>query len=156
MEIRRKKIISRLFKHNKASTMVETLVSFTVLVIVLAALYGIVVFSTELYMKSVDTSRLQQRFYREIYKKDDKIDSSFIEKKFYVRGFGGKVDVNGTECEHAALSLVIRLDDSTFTGDPAMKNSEIELTGTDLTSYVCKDSSGIVPKVVNFEYESNH
>jgi hypothetical protein len=90
MEVRGKKVIPYKRINHKGSTMVETLVSFVVLFIVLAALYNIVVFSSELYLRSVDTSRLQQKFYREIYKKDDRLDTSFITKTRYIKGFGGK------------------------------------------------------------------
>ena len=151
MEIRRKTVKSNGIKNHKGSTMVETLVSFVVLFIVLAALYRIVTFSSELYFRSVDTSRLQQRFYREIYKTNP--DESFVQKTRFVKGYGGKVEENGEICEHAGLTLVIVDDGNLPSG---MENSEIGLTKIGVTSYVCKEDNsgnGIVPKVVNFIFE---
>lgn len=148
MEIRRKTVRKQNINH-KGSTMVETLVSFVVLFIVLAALYRIVVFSSELYMRSVDTSRLQQKFYIEIYKKTP--DTSFIEKTRFIKGFGGKKENDdGTYSEHAALSLSI-VDEN-----GKLKDSEIYLNNISVTSYVCtedNDGKGIVPKAVIFTYE---
>ena len=79
--------MSFLKKNNSGSTMVETLVSFVILFLILASLYGIVAFSSELYMRSVDTSRLLQRFTREINKKDELIGTGtdpFIKKEEYI------------------------------------------------------------------------
>ena len=151
MEVRRKKLDKRIM-NQKGSTMVETLASFVVLFIVLAALYGIVTFSTELYMRSVDMSRLQQRFFQEIYKKN--IDTTFIDRATFVKGYGGQVDLNGETCEHAALNFVIKTDG--YSMPDAMKNSEISMDKISVTSYVCKednDGNGISPKAVIFEYE---
>ena len=151
MEIFRKKVKDKRIKNHKGSTMVETLVSFVVLFIVLAALYRIVTFSSELYFRSVDTSRLQQRFYREIYKTDP--DDSFIEKTRFVKGYGGKVEDNGEICEHAGLTLIIVNDGNLPSG---VENSEIALNQIGATSYVCKEDNsgnGIVPKVVNFFFD---
>lgn len=152
MEVRGKKVIPYKRINHKGSTMVETLVSFVVLFIVLAALYNIVVFSSELYLRSVDTSRLQQKFYREIYKKDDRLDTSFITKTRYIKGFGGKYSDGTNSYEHAALSLTIVNDGNLPDG---MEKSEIYLNNIEVTSYVCtEDNNGnaIAPKVVNFKF----
>ena len=153
MEVRGKKVIPYKRINHKGSTMVETLVSFVVLFIVLAALYNIVVFSSELYLRSVDTSRLQQKFYREIYKKDDRLDTSFITKTRYIKGFGGKYSDGTNSYEHAALSLTIVNDGNLPDG---MEKSEIYLNSIEVTSYVCtEDNNGnaIAPKVVNFKFD---
>ena len=153
MEVRGKKVIPYKRIDHKGSTMVETLVSFVVLFIVLAALYNIVVFSSELYLRSVDTSRLQQKFYREIYKKDDRLDTSFITKTRYIKGFGGKYSDGTNSYEHAALSLTIVNDGNLPDG---MEKSEIYLNNIEVTSYVCtEDNNGnaIAPKVVNFKFD---
>ena len=64
METRIEKMMRFKFlkQNNNGSTMVETLVSFTVIAIVMAALYAIVSFSSELWMNSIDASRVQQHF----------------------------------------------------------------------------------------------
>ena len=152
-----KLILKRISKENqKGSTMVETLVSFVVLFLVLASLYGIVAFSAELYMRSVDTSRLTQEFYKEIYKKDEFVgegSNPFVIKKNYKAGFGA---TEGEE-RYAALELTVNIDDTNFTGDPKMKNSRIKLSNTSAKTYVAHDETFeekkiIVPKAVRFEY----
>ena len=75
----------KLIKHNnKGSTMVETLVSFVVVAIVLAALYAIISFSTRLWMDSVDASNLQQSFTDELYRKNP--NTELVEKTSYEAG----------------------------------------------------------------------
>ena len=91
---------------NKGSTMIETLVSFVVLFLVLGALYSIVSFSTELYMRSVDISRLQQKFFREIYKSRD-YDDSFVERKKYGPN---EVDTDNGEKLAGNAGLILALD----------------------------------------------
>ena len=57
--------------NNKGTTMVETLVAFVVLMIVLLALFKMVTFSSQLKMRSIDTSRVLQVFNQEIYKNNN-------------------------------------------------------------------------------------
>ncbi|MBO4311344.1 MAG: hypothetical protein J5856_09815 [Lachnospiraceae bacterium] len=145
MEIRKQTLKEK--KHiNRGSTMVETLVSFTVLFIVLASLYAIVTFSTELYMRSVDLSRQQQSFYKEINKKPDKMKN--IIASDYSAGFGNN---------RAGVALKLEIDPVTFEGKDEMKDSFISMKNTSLTSYVYKDDKAkeegrAVPKAVNFRY----
>lgn len=143
-------------KNQKGSTMVETLVSFVVLFLVLASLYGIVAFSAELYMRSVDTSRMTQKFYKEIYKKDEFVGvgtNPFIKKQNYKAGFGATEGEN----RYSALELSVIIDDTNFTGDQRMKNSKIKLSNTSAKTYVAQDEAFkekniIVPKAVRFDY----
>lgn len=152
-------------KNNNGSTMVETLVSFVVLFIVLAALYGIVSFSSELYMRSVDTSRLHQRFYREIYKFPSgpvtnpeavSIDESFLEYEDYYPGYYPS-EPDGHE--YACLSLIFdteKTDLSNYgSGDSRIADAYIDLKYTGVTSYVCVDEGAadeklILPKTLHF------
>ena len=55
--------------NNSGSTMIETLVSFAVLVIVFAALFGMIRFSSNLRMRAVDTAEVSQSFNGEVYKR---------------------------------------------------------------------------------------
>ena len=155
MEIRRKRV-KKLNKANcKGSTMVETLVSFVVLFMVLASLYSIVSFSSELFMKSVDISRTTQKFYREIYKSDEALKhSTFLKITEFIPGFGAPEEGK----EHAGLMLSVEIDEMNFEGNPAMKNSTIKLDNVGLTSYVCTDEDAVkagnaLPKAVMFEYK---
>ena len=68
---------------NAGTTMVETLVAFTVLAVILVILLHIVKFSSELRTEAVDMAHLNQMFLREVYKNYDNIDSTFIKKTAY-------------------------------------------------------------------------
>lgn len=61
--------LSHMRMNNRGTTMVELLVSFVVLMIVLAALFGMVRFSSNLRMRAVDTANVRESFNKEIYKK---------------------------------------------------------------------------------------
>ena len=147
-------------RRNAGSTMVETLVSFVVLFAVLASLYGIVVFSSELYMRSIDISRQQQQFYREIYKKDSAFNVlGPVTRKEYSAGNG--VSANGDyNPNHASLVLEMDLtktDESNYNGSDALKRSYISLDSTNVASYVwtdeSADSTAIAPKAVHFAFD---
>lgn len=73
-------------KKNKGTTMVETIAAFTVLAVILAALYHIVKFSSDLRVLAVDTAHLNQLFLREVYKNDDMIDTNFVQMKSFTPG----------------------------------------------------------------------
>lgn len=158
MDMEKNKLIRKGMINNnqKGSTMVETLVSFVVLFLVLASLYGIVAFSSELYMRSVDTSRLTQKFYKEIYKKDEFVGEGtnpFVKKQFYKAGYGA---TSGDD-KYAALELTVNIDDAYFTGDDKMKKSKIKLSNISAKTYVANDESFeekkiIVPKAARFDY----
>ena len=60
----------RRIMNNSGSTMVETLVSFAVLVIVFAALFGMIRFSSNLRMRAVDTADVSSSFNGEVYKQN--------------------------------------------------------------------------------------
>jgi hypothetical protein len=65
-----KEAFMKKLKNNDGSTMVEVLVSFTVLMIIMVSLYGIVRVSTNMLMKSKDFLTTQQEFSGEYYKKN--------------------------------------------------------------------------------------
>lgn len=159
----RKEII----QSNKGSTMIETLVSFVVLFLVLGALYSIVSFSSELYMRSVDISRLQQRFFKEIYKSRN-IDDSFVEIKKYGPN---EVDTDAGETLAGNAGLILSLDKTktdqrNYNHDTNLSESYISLKNIGATTYVCiegenttgstdEDSvkNGIKPKAIVFSYK---
>lgn len=59
--------IKNILGRDTGMTMLETLIAFLVLTIVLAALYGMVVFSTNLRMRAIDTEKVRSEFNQEIY-----------------------------------------------------------------------------------------
>ncbi len=81
--IKLKMINIKRISNNKGSTMVETLVSFVVLVIILAIIYQVVSFCNNLRLKSIDTDNVLKQFNAEIYKPIDKIDSSRVDVEEY-------------------------------------------------------------------------
>ncbi|MCR4609752.1 MAG: hypothetical protein K5750_08690 [Eubacterium sp.] len=149
-------------ENNRGSTMVETLVSFTVLFIVLAALYGIVSFSSELYMRSVDTSRLYQKFYREIYKTPPELTGSEYENDVLKRKLYKADNEELTEDGEAHAGLALTLDTGLTDPSNYASRSEIAeayaaLNHIGVESYVCKDGASetkkiILPKAVIFRF----
>lgn len=147
-------------RRNAGSTMVETLVSFVVLFAVLGALYGIVVFSSELYMRSIDISRQQQRFYREIYKKKTAFNVlGPVSRTEYSAGNG--VSANGNyNPNHAGLVLELdttKTDPANYNDSDSLKNSYVSLDSIGVTSYVWTDetvdTTAIAPKAVHFAFD---
>lgn len=149
-------------KKNSGSTMIETLVSFTVLFVVLAGLYGIVAFSSELYMRSVDISRLQQRFYREIYKTPAAISSGSLvtvtEHKAGYRPTG-----SDPTSKYAGINLTLdteKTNENNYSTS-TLGQSSISMSKMGLTSFVSNTSAGtgettsITPKAVMFTYNGN-
>ena len=153
---------------NSGSTMVETLVSFVVLFIVLAALYGIVSFSSELYMKSVDTTRLHQKFYQELYKFPSgkatgestvNYDTSLLEEpKDYKPGYAGEGENSD---DYASLSLVLdtsKTKAANYNNKSSISNTYINLSKIGVTSFVAVDQLDkngkskelILPKALHF------
>ncbi|MBO6089353.1 MAG: hypothetical protein J6P37_03470, partial [Lachnospiraceae bacterium] len=80
-------------------------------------------------------------------------NSELVEKKEYIRGFGGVKEGK----EHASLLLKLEIDENNFHGNTEMLNAEIGLTQIGVTTYTCTDgvaADGVVtPEVVNFYYE---
>jgi len=68
----KKKTSNKIFKNNsvrnnRGTTMLETLVAFTVLMVIMSVLYSIIAFCSELQMSAMDTGRIMKRFDTEIY-----------------------------------------------------------------------------------------
>ena len=141
---------------NAGSTMVETLVSFVVLFIVLAGLYGIVSFSSELYMKSVDTNRMHQKFYQEVYKfpsgnvSVDSVnyDTSFLEATAYLPGDASSEDDTN---DYASLGLMLDKDKTAavnYNSDSTISDTYINLSKMGITSFVCINQDAIDEELI--------
>ena len=61
--------LKRILKDNKGTTMFETLVAFTVLSIILVALFRMIMFSSELRMRASDMNSIMKTFNTELYSK---------------------------------------------------------------------------------------
>ena len=147
--------------NNKGSTMIETIVSFVVLIIVFAALYGMVRFSSNLRMRAVDTANVHSEFYSEIYKTtgrnnvqkynypgkyapDDNFTMFFLKPDIPTDTESGKTSSYNLNMNNAAVSV------SSFSG-------QIKVPCIDATGYVSLDSritsdNLVTPKVLVFEY----
>ena len=77
--IRTKNKIS--LRDNKGSTMLETLVAFAVLMVILVALTRLIMFSSELRMRAIDTGRILQTFNKCLYSEELKNSNSFEKVK---------------------------------------------------------------------------
>ena len=149
--------------NNDGSTMIETVVSFVILMIVFAALYGMVRFSSNLRMRAVDTANLHSQFYSEIYKTGDKDN---VDKYNYPGRFApddnytmfylqpsipsdadpaaGKTSAYNLKLNNAAVNV------SDF-------NGQVKVPCIDATGYVSTDPRIVTdnlatPKVLVFDY----
>lgn len=144
---------NRIKGDNRGTTMVETLVSFVVLMIVLAALYGMIRLASNLRMRAVDTANVRTSFNAEIYKKNP---SSNVERYFYV----GKSAPDKTTMFTLKLSSQtndLNLQVTGTTVDRTRYSDSIRIPNTDAIGFVSKDASIteenlVPPKVVLFKY----
>ena len=143
---------------NRGVTMMETLVAFVVLLVVLAALYGMIRLSSELRMRATDTASVGEAFDRLIYKKS--IDQSDSIQAYYYFG-KSKEDLT-------MFSLKVNMDDGKTSVDKNLDikgGSSHDFTGAirvpnlDAVGYVSTDSkieeeNLVTPKAVVFSYHT--
>ncbi|MBP3233973.1 MAG: hypothetical protein J6M65_06080 [Eubacterium sp.] len=154
--------IPKLYNNNSGSTMVETLISFVVLVIVFAALFGMIRFSSNLRMRAIDTADVREKFNDEIYKSGNKNDVEIHEyfgahstiadnsdTMFYLKlnVDPGKTDASNLDPASGELTEELRVK--------FIKS--IPVPNIDGTGMVSKDSriseeKLAPPKVLKFEY----
>lgn len=161
MKKRMNKII-KFYSNNEGSTMVETLISFVVLVIVFAALFGMIRFSSNLRMRAIDTADVRESFSDEIYKSGDKNNVEIHEyigahsniadnsdSMFYLKL---NVDEGKTDC----TNLDVNSDD--LTNELRVKFiKSIAIPNVDAKGLVSKDpriseEKLAPPKVLKYEY----
>ena len=143
---------------NSGSTMVETLVAFVILLVVLAALYGMVRFSTNLRMRAVDSADVRNSFCKEIYKSAGVIKTD-VKCTNYVGKFS-KTDGTGTTM--FTLKPSSKTDNSNFyTGEkPGYYDrlfNSLRIPCIDATGYVSTDERIAnenlpTPRIICFEY----
>lgn len=154
--------------NNDGSTMLETIVAFTVLMIVLGLLYKMVVFSSDLRMKASDTANVRSSFNEQLYKKEyddsgSRIDGAMENVK--IVDYYGVDDPNPANSKAAAFVMVLdegKTDVEKAFGAPSgdradnIKN-QITFPHLDATSYSSVDplieSEGLAtPNVLKFHY----
>ncbi len=165
-----KKMI-RKYNNNNGTTMVETLVSFVVLVIVFAALFGMIRFSSNLRMRAAEAAKVRNSFNSEIYKSNNQ---SNVDAYYYI----GQNTKNADERNTMFSLKLVTADDTTSTGNATSsrnldgsENMSVELKdkfsnsirvpNIDATAYVSTDplikgedgkNRIAVPKVLMFDY----
>lgn len=156
------KKLKNIITQNAGSTMVETMVSFVVLAIVLAALYGMVRLATNLRMRAIDTAKVRESFNDEIYKSGAKND---VEEHEY---FGSHSTITGNDGTMFTLKVNMDSDKTNYKNldVEAERMSEelrvkfiksIEMPDLDATGMVSKDSrieaeKLATPRVLCFDY----
>ncbi|SEQ11529.1 hypothetical protein SAMN02910369_01235 [Lachnospiraceae bacterium NE2001] len=123
--------------NNSGNTMIETIVSFLVLMIVLAALYGMILFSTNLRMRAIDSARVREELYQEAYKKNP--DETIVDIYSY----------EGRSCTSDSKTMfMLKLSEDTKNSNLDIKNAKtradfekkINLPNINAIGYVSKDS----------------
>ena len=140
---------------NRGLTMIETLVSFVVLVIILLMLYGMVRISMNLRMRAVDTANVQNEFNSEIYKSTPSQD---VDTYYYIGKYASdqrtmfmlelsdetqdanlKVNAGSNKVDRTSFSTLLRIpciDGTAYVG----------------TDSIIKQENLVPPKVIMFKY----
>lgn len=151
----------RKIKNNKGSTMIETILSFVVLMIVFATLFGMVRFSSNLRMRAVDTANVKTEFNEQIYKKDTSSMTNITVHEYVGKHaddrftmFMLQPDVNKT----SATNLQVGITDVNNV-NPNLKNN-IRIPNIDAKGFVSSDSriveeKLVTPRVLRFEFNQN-
>ena len=159
-----------LYLRNDGSTMIEAIVSFAVLVIVLAVLFKMVAFSSELRMRAVDTANVRNSFNEQLYKIEyddtgNRIDGSMENVK--IIDYYGVTDPAPKTKNIAAFVMILDEEktdvDSTFgsLNEEEKENikKQITLPHLDAASYysvdpIIEDEKLATPKVLKFHYDN--
>ena len=159
--------------NDEGTTMVETLVSFVVLALVLAALYGMVKISSELRMKAVDTANLNNSFNSVIYKNSIGTNDNVRTVSYQGRKLNDQTGKYQTlfffklsdETDPRNIDSTISDPNAPLPDSSSQIWSGIRLPHLDATAYICTDPitdtskeqyEGIVaPKAISFEYNSS-
>ncbi|MBR0146026.1 MAG: prepilin-type N-terminal cleavage/methylation domain-containing protein [Eubacterium sp.] len=151
----KKRILSNskhVYNNNSGSTMIETIVSFVIILIVLAALYGMVRFSSNLRMRATDTADIRNSFGNEIYKKtpDDSVEvSNYLGKRAdNIYMFSLTPDLDSTDVSNLSTESEINID---------IFGQSIRLPNIDASGYVSvdpriKEENLVTPKIISFSF----
>ena len=128
--------------NDSGTTLIETLAAFTVLAAIMVILFHIVDFSGRLRTQAVDTAHLDQMFWREIFKNDGAVDSSFVSIENYshetdehVCNYYLVLDPDRTDIDHNyRRGIDIPNEEEFFKNPPRFR-----LDNTTVTAYTCID-----------------
>lgn len=138
--------------NNSGETMVEMIVSFTILAIVMLALGGMIYYSSVLRMRATDTSDVCSSFYQAIYKKTP--DADQVDAYYYV---GSHADDNTTMFKFV---LSDDTDDDNLRDIRTKFTNAIKVPNIDATGYKSKDplitsENLVTPRAVLFMYNGS-
>ena len=157
-EIKSSKRITKAINDNRGSTMMETLVAFVVLMIIVAALTRLVMFSSELRMRATDMNRITQEFNKEIY----------ADRSTYIKSDDSDVFVNGAS--KVVYKKYETTKEKTAHGNESgplfylVSPEDGELWVSDINAYgysyktddaVIKDNNLTVPKAIVFVHKND-
>lgn len=145
---------NKIITNNKGTTMIETIVSFVVLLIVIAGLTAMIRFSSNLRMRAVDTANVRAEFNKEIYKKNP--NTSIVSEYSYI----GKSAPDKKTMFYFVVSDETSAENlDTVNGDATTYDfkQNIKVPNIDATGYVGIDArianeNLVKPKVLMFRY----
>ena len=155
-------------KNNRGVTMIETLVAFTVLMIIFAILYTAVSFCATLRMRAQDTSQAIQTFSREMYNKDNetgKNTANHIAIKKYTTQGNVPLFYLSLSADTSKANMGDTYYNKVFSGGgtSAAEALDLSLLNIDAITYVYLPGTGenaekndlkiIVPKAVQFVHK---
>ena len=157
--------IYRICSNNKGTTMVETVVSFVVLVIILAVIYQMIAYCSELRMKAEDVDKMTRNVNKALYKSTVSKETDLVEAKPYVTDakvkdgtevikgplFYMEVDTEKTNSANVYSSVTkpdhrIWIMNINATGYKAVESGSSESDST--------ASPNQVPSVISFKYDN--
>lgn len=152
--------LNTVFRSNRGTTMLETLMAFTVLMIVLLALFKMVSFSSRLRMRAEDTATVRETFNSNMYRSD--INSTDAKTKYQI----DHVDYTGISNGDTYTAFMLVFDEETTDESNYISGSDgktlgkpITLSRIDATGYFSTDpltsesnESIAVPKALRFRY----
>ena len=160
---RLKNLIKSLLLDNKGTTMMETVVSFVVLVIILAVIYQMISYCSQLRMRATDEDNMIQAINKAMYK--DTIDSG--NDKVQCIQYSTKPDVlSGADITEGPLFyMVVDYEETDPSNNyPAQSlDYRIWINNIDASCYKAIDMNAqngssadmVVPTVISFKYNSH-
>ena len=145
--------------NNSGASMVETIVAFTVLVIIFALMYQMISFCSTLRMKAADMETVLKTFNSELYRTGDFPDDGVVKRYPYksLSASDGPIlyfslDRTATKAENGYAASEGVTKNNTMT---RLKMTDINLVcyTYDPNADIVKDGNLTIPKATTFEFE---
>lgn len=150
--------------NNKGTTMLETVVSFVVLVIILAVIYQMIAYCTRLRMKATDVDNMTQAVNKAMYK--DNIDESVDKVVCIPYSTDAKV-LSGEDMTKGPLFYMV-VDEQKTDASNGYPSSELDhriwindinancFKAVDADSETSGGSANVIPTVMSFKYKKRN